>query len=100
MNVAFLIIIITIFQPLINMRTVAELPHPDFKITIFSMNQKFIIKFEQGTLEQTYKIAESDVTDGVNGIFQMIDEEFASVVKTNFQQMREAFISTYKRHEQ
>lgn len=82
------------------MRTVAELPHPEFKITIFSMNQKFIIKFEQGTLEQTYKIAEMDVTDGVNGVFQLIDEEFASTVKSNFQQMREAFINTYKRNEQ
>lgn len=81
------------------MRTLAELPHPDFKITIFSMNQKFVIKFEQGTLEQTYKIGEIDITDGINGVFQLIDEEFCEVVKSNFQVMRAAFMDTYNRHE-
>lgn len=81
------------------MRTVAELPHPDFKITIFSMNQKFIIKFEQGTLEQVYKISEMDVTDGVNSVFQLIDEEFSGSVSKRFAEMRQEFIATYKRHE-
>ncbi len=81
------------------MRTVAELPHPNFKITIFSMNQKFIIKFEQGTLEQVYKISEMDVIDGVNGVFQLIDEEFSQAVSARFDEMRQAFIAAYKRHE-
>lgn len=81
------------------MRTVAELPHPDFKITIFTMNQKFIVKFEQGTLEQVYKIAEADVTDGVNGVFQLIDDDFTRSVSQRFDEMRQSFISTYKRHE-
>ena len=43
------------------MRVVAELPHPDCKITIFSMNQKFIIKLEKGIFEQIYKLAELDI---------------------------------------
>lgn len=90
---------VAFFNPLYNMRTLAELPHPDFKITIFSMNQKFIIKFEQGTLEQTYKISEHDVIDGVNGIFKMIDEDFTQIVKNNFDHMRRGFIETYKRNE-
>lgn len=81
------------------MRTIAELPHPDFKITIFSMNQKYIIKFEQGALEQTYKISEHDVSDGVNGIFNMIDDEFSKIIKESFDQMRKGFIDTYKRNE-
>jgi len=81
------------------MRTLAELPHPDFKITIFTMNQKFIIKFEQGGLEQTYKIAEADVTDGVNSVFQLIDDDFTKVINATFAEMRKAFIAAYKRHE-
>lgn len=81
------------------MRTIAELPHPDFKITIFSMNQKFIIKFEQGTLEQVYKIAEADVTGGVDGVFQLIDDGFAQSIAQRFEEMRRAFIDTYNRHE-
>lgn len=81
------------------MRTIAELPHPDFKITLFSMNQKFIVKFEQGNLEQVYKIAEADVADGVNGVFQLIDEKFGEAVTNRFNEMREAFMETYRRHE-
>ncbi|GGG97581.1 hypothetical protein GCM10007415_36250 [Parapedobacter pyrenivorans] len=81
------------------MRTIAELPHPDFKITIFAMNQKFIIKFEQGTLEQVYKIAEIDVTNGVDGVFQLVDTEFTQSVSARFQEMRQSFINAYNRHE-
>ena len=81
------------------MRTVAELPHPECKISIFSMNQKFIIKFEQGTLEQSYKLAETDVIDGVNGVFELLDEEFIGQVVEQFKQMRQAFMKAYSRYE-
>ncbi|MEO5911660.1 MAG: hypothetical protein ABIP95_12275 [Pelobium sp.] len=80
------------------MRIVAELPHPDCKITIFSMNNKFIIKFEQGTLEQTYKLAEMDILNGVNGVFEILDEAFISSVVARFGEMRTEFIATYNRY--
>ena len=79
------------------MRALAELPHPDCKISIFGMNQKFIIKFEQGTLEQSFKIAEVDVIGGVNGVFEMLDEEFIGHVLENFARMRKDFIAAYDR---
>lgn len=81
------------------MRVIAELPHPNFKITIFSMNAKFIIKFEQGTFEQTYKLAEIDVVGGVNGIFEIIDDEFIETVSNRFISMRTDFNAAYGRHE-
>jgi hypothetical protein len=80
------------------MRTVAELPHPDCKITIFSMNNKFIIKFEQGSLEQTFKLAEMDILNGVNGVFEILDEAFISSVVERFSSMRKDFIDTYNRY--
>ena len=58
------------------MRIIAELPHPEFKISIFYMNQKFIVKIEKGVLEQSYKIAEMDLTEGVNSVFELLDDEF------------------------
>ena len=81
------------------MRVVAELPRPDCKITIFSMNMKYIIKFEQGVLEQTYKLSEMDVTAGVDGVFQILDEEFISAVVGRFKDMNADFHSAYHRHE-
>lgn len=80
------------------MRILAELPHPDCKISIFGMNQKFIVKFEQGNLEQSYKLAETDVVDGINGVFEILDEEFIKTVLNNFQNMRKSFLDTYNKY--
>ncbi len=79
------------------MRALAELPHPNCKISIFGMNQKFIIKFEQGNLEQSFKIAEIDVIGGVNGVFEFLDETFINKVLSNFDSMRKDFIEAYDR---
>lgn len=80
------------------MRVLAELPHPDCKISIFGMNQKFIVKFEQGNLEQSYKIAEADVINGVNGMFEILDEQFINKVLENFALMRTSFNESYNRY--
>ncbi|CAN5211929.1 hypothetical protein BH09BAC6_BH09BAC6_02410 [soil metagenome] len=80
------------------MRIIAELPHPDFKISILNMNQKFIVKAEQGNLEQSYKIADADVVDGVNGVFELLDEEFLKRVGARFIEMRKDFKDSYNRY--
>jgi hypothetical protein len=80
------------------MRVVAELPHPECKISIFSMNMKYLIKFEQGTLEQTYKLSEMDVLNGIDGVFEILDEAFISAVVERFTGMRKDFIEAYKRY--
>ena len=81
------------------MRIIAELPHPECKITIFSMNQKFIIKLEKGVFEQVYKISEMDVPDGVNGVFKILDESFMKNASERFGQMRSDFSEAFKRYE-
>ena len=80
------------------MRIIAELPHPDFKISILNMNQKFIIKIEQGNLEQSFKIPEMDLTDGVNSVFELLDEQFLASVATRFTEMRTHFKEAYNRY--
>jgi hypothetical protein len=82
------------------MRIIAELPHPQCKISLFNMNQKYIIKFEQGTLEQSYKLSELDLSGGgANEIFQMLDEEFIATVVARFSSMRQDFSQAYKRQQ-
>jgi hypothetical protein len=80
------------------MRVVAELPHPDFKITIFSMNQKFIVKMERGSLEQSYKIPEMDLTEGVNSVFELLDEAFLKTVAARFAEMAKDYKDSYFRY--
>lgn len=81
------------------MRVLAELPHPDCKITLFSMNQKYIIKLERGAFEQVYKISELDISDGLNGVFQLLDSEFINSAVERFNQMKLDFNQSYKRYD-
>ncbi|RFZ84739.1 hypothetical protein DYU05_03795 [Mucilaginibacter terrenus] len=80
------------------MRIIAELPHPDFKISILSMNQKFIVKIEKGSLEQTFKIPEMDLTDGVNSVFELLDEAFLKTVADRFADMLKDYKEAYYRY--
>ena len=80
------------------MRIIAELPHPEFKVSILNMNSKYIIKIEQGNLEQAYKIAEADLLDGVNSIFEFLDEEFLKTVSARFAEMRKDYKEAYSRY--
>ena len=82
------------------MRIIAELPHPDCKITLFNMNQKYIVKFEQGQLEQSYKLSELDLTGGgANEIFQILDDAFITTVVDRFKTMRSDFNAAYQRQQ-
>ena len=43
------------------MRIIDTIAHPIMRISIFQMNQKYIVKFELGTLEQSFKFSELDI---------------------------------------
>lgn len=42
------------------MRILGSIPHPQFKISVFSWSEKYIVKIEAGHFEQTYKFKEAD----------------------------------------
>lgn len=68
------------------MRVVGEIPHPACKITIFAWNNRYLIKLENGLLEQTYKINEYDVTSE-SEVFQLVDETFIKEALARFAEM-------------
>ena len=69
------------------MRVVIEIPHPDFKVTVYNWNGKYLVKLETAMYEQTYKIRDSDVA-GDEDIKQLVaDEEFIRSVKERFGEM-------------
>lgn len=68
------------------MRVVRELSHPDFKITIFSWNNRYLIKLEEGLLEQTFKIPEMDVSSDED-VVSLLDAEFLHQAAVLFRQM-------------
>lgn len=70
------------------MRVVEEIAHPACKITIFSWNEKFLIKFEQDVLEQTYKVSEMDITDAEE-VRAFTQPPFIDKVLARFDTMRQ-----------
>lgn len=78
------------------MRIIANIPHPKLSISIFSMNDKYQVKFEAGPMEQIYKIAHSEV-DGVEGIKKLVDEAFLEEILKRFNEMFMAFKAAKER---
>lgn len=71
------------------MRVIGNFPHEEFMITLFSWNSKYLIKFEKGNLEQTYKVSEFDVT-GQGEVEEMLQNEpFMQKIATRFEEMQE-----------
>ena len=69
------------------MRVVGEIPHSACKITVFAWNNRYLIKIEQGLLEQTYKLNEYDVTSEAE-LKTLVDETFIQETLSRFDDMR------------
>lgn len=70
------------------MRTLGQIPHPEVLISLFSWNGKFIVKFEQGLCEQSYKFDHLDF-EGENDFRAKITPEFVASVLASFPRMQE-----------
>lgn len=68
------------------MRVVGEIPHSDCKITIFSWNNRYLIKLEQGLLEQTFKVNEFDIS-GESEVYRIVDQPFIQEALQRFAEM-------------
>jgi hypothetical protein len=78
------------------MRVVSEIAHPNYKITVFAWNSKFIIKIEQGMLEQTYKVSELDVASEED-IKKLLDSQFLAEVGKRFIEMNSSVFDALER---
>ena len=68
------------------MRIIDTIPHPSITISIFQMNDKFIVKFEAGPMEQAFKFNVSDVKS-VENLKTKIDSAFIETVRARFNEM-------------
>ncbi len=79
------------------MRVIGEIANSEMKITLFYMNQKYLIKFEKGGLEQTYKISEFDyLISSVEEVKKAISQEFIHRVSKMFDEMQKNLSETLK----
>ncbi|KAA3436290.1 hypothetical protein [Rufibacter hautae] len=81
------------------MRVVADIPHPDIKITLLAWNGKYLLKLELGPFEQTYKVSEMEVTGGDDEVKTWLDEEFLQGSIELFLAMRKNLHEARRRHD-
>jgi uncharacterized protein YlzI (FlbEa/FlbD family) len=68
------------------MRVLETIPHPSITITIFQMNDKFIVKFEAGPMEQVFKFNQVEVK-GLEGLKSIINAGFIEKTRSRFNDM-------------
>ncbi|MBL0744944.1 hypothetical protein [Chryseolinea lacunae] len=78
------------------MRVVGEIPHSQCKITVFAWNNRYLIKLEQGLLEQTFKVNQYDVIDEAE-LYRIVDEPFVEAALKRFDEMSESLRQAMQR---
>jgi len=68
------------------MRIVGEIPHDVCKITLFSWNNRYLIKLEYGLLEQTYKVNQFDIAQEAD-LYKIVNEHFIQEAIIRFREM-------------
>lgn len=68
------------------MRIIDSIPHPSITISIFQMNDKFIVKFEAGPMEQAFKFYIEDVRS-VESLKALMNDAFIEKVRLRFNEM-------------
>jgi len=72
------------------MRVVKEFVQEEIRISVFSWNNKYILKYELGPMEQTFKISEMDVLEE-SDLESFWSGEFFDRVKIRFTEMGNSF---------
>ena len=68
------------------MRIIDSIPHQSMSISIFNMNDKYIVKFEAGPMEQIFKFRVEDVKS-VENLKIIITTEFIEHTRQRFNDM-------------
>lgn len=71
------------------MRIVKETSVGLYKVTIFNWNNKYLLKFEDGLNELTYKISQLDITSETDVDVFLTDPEVLAKVNESFEKMNQ-----------
>ncbi|WP_339922365.1 hypothetical protein [uncultured Cyclobacterium sp.] len=71
------------------MRVVRESSKEGIRISLFEWNNKYILKFEAGNLEQTYKVPAMDVLEEKD-LDTLTEGDFYQEVKKRFDEMHQS----------
>jgi len=68
------------------MRIIDTIPHESMSISIFQMNDKYMVKFEAGPMEQTFKFFVEEMKS-VDNLKTKITSKFIETTRERFNEM-------------
>lgn len=68
------------------MRSVGRIPHPKFRIEVYSQEQYFYVEIEAGPMKQCYKFSKDQVAN-LDVVQKVLDEDFLTRCYTRFEDM-------------
>lgn len=69
------------------MRIVAEIPHPEFKITVLHHQNRYTIQVENGSLSQHYRYRQQPGLEQTSEIEKLVNTDFITGVTAVFKAM-------------
>lgn len=80
------------------MRIAGYIEHPNMKITVFKMDNKFSVKFECGLFEQTYKFRDGEGVESMLDVKKVVDDAFLNEVEQMLSRMQDIKNQSVKRN--
>ncbi|MGZ3921761.1 MAG: hypothetical protein ACXVC7_15790 [Bacteroidia bacterium] len=68
------------------MRIIDNIPHESMTISIFQMNDKYMVKFEAGPMEQIFKFSVTEMKN-VENLKMKMNTEFIETTRKRFNDM-------------
>lgn len=79
------------------MRIIGHIDHPQLKITVFRMDQRVSVKFENAGYELTYKLGDDERLNNLAAVQQWVDAPLIERVQALLQQMHAARLAALAR---
>lgn len=79
------------------MRIIGSIEHPTLKISVFKMDNRLSVKFENGLYEQTFKLGADERLSTVEAVAQWADSVLLADIQSNFQRMHQARMAAFER---
>jgi len=68
------------------------------KITVMQMSERFVLKLEVNSMEQTYKFNEDDNLRSMKDVEKVVDETFLTECLKRFSEMNRSIGEAYQRN--
>lgn len=79
-----------------DMRILGNIDHPIYKITVLKTDQRLLLKIENQSYEQTFKLRIGDGIEGMADAKRFLNASFLDAVDEAFQKMHHSYLKNLK----